>query len=170
VNDRTGSVSRLYTDFESLDKSPFMQELIAGTGAVLMGKHTFAMAKDPDWYAGNYEFQLPIFVVTNRPPEKLPKQTDQLKFTFVTEGLEIAVRQAQAAAGAKQVTVVGGPSLAQQLLRAGMVDELQIAVMPVLLGKGLRLFENLENLEISLDKTRVVETAARTDIWFRVIR
>jgi dihydrofolate reductase len=135
-----------------------------------MGKRTFEMSEDPDWYVGNYEFQVPTFVVCEEAPAKVPKQTAELTFTFVTDGLESAIRQAKIAAGEKQVTVVGGPSIGQQLLRAGLVDELRIGIMPVLLGKGLQLFEHLDDLPVSLEKIRVQETGPRTDIWFKVGR
>ena len=76
VNDEHGAVDLLYPDFAALDNSDLMKELIGNTGAVVMGKRTFEMPDDPDWYAGNYEFQRPIFVVTNQPPSKQPKQTE----------------------------------------------------------------------------------------------
>jgi len=68
VNDDHGSVELLYPDFASLDDSDLMKELIDSTGAVLMGKRTFEMPADSDWYAGHYEFQRPIYVVTKQPP------------------------------------------------------------------------------------------------------
>ena len=81
-----------------------------------MGRHTYAMADDPDTYVGNYEFQVPIFVLTKHAPKRLPKQSDQLTFTFVTDGID-AIAQAKAAGGDKDVTVVGGPSVIQQCVR-----------------------------------------------------
>ncbi|HYN18044.1 MAG TPA: dihydrofolate reductase family protein, partial [Actinomycetes bacterium] len=69
VADRSGSAERLYPDLASLRDTAYMHELIDQTGAVLMGMRTFEMADDPDWYVGNYEFQVPIFVVTHQPPE-----------------------------------------------------------------------------------------------------
>src|SRR6185436_16755984 len=84
VEDRDGSVGRLYPDMEAMHESEALKELIATTGAVVMGRKAFAMG-DPDWYAGNYEFQAPIFVLTHHPPEKMPKQDDKLTFTFVTD-------------------------------------------------------------------------------------
>ncbi len=78
VNDRSGSVAALYSDFESFRDFEPMQEAIQKTGAVVMGKHAFAMAEDPDLYADNYEFQVPIFVVTHEIPNKQPKETDKL--------------------------------------------------------------------------------------------
>ena len=97
---------------------------------------------DPDSFVGNYEFQVPIFVLTHHPPSVAPKQDEHLTFTFVTDGVESAVAQAKAAARDKAVQVVGGVSIAQQLLDAGLVDELHVDIMPVFLGIGLRSFES----------------------------
>lgn len=85
-------------------------DAIKNTGAVVMGKHAYEMANDPDWYAGNYEFQTPIFLQTHTTPEKHPKETEKLTFTFVTDGIENAIAQAKAAAGEKDVQVIGGAS------------------------------------------------------------
>jgi dihydrofolate reductase len=126
------------------------------------------MAEDPDWYVGNYEFQVPIFVLTHEPPHVVPKQDEHLTFTFVTDGIESAVAQASAAAGDKAVQVVGGVSVIQQLLRAGLVDELRLDVMPVLLGAGLRLFENAGLEHLKLEKIGLQEVGARTTLRFRV--
>jgi len=98
MNDRNGSVAKLYPDFAEMLESEMLKEAIRATGAVVMGRHTFDMAEDPDWYADNYEFQVPIFVLTTHPPEKMPRQTEKLTFTFVTDGVERAIMQAKAAA------------------------------------------------------------------------
>src|SRR5436309_11015121 len=95
---------------------------IEATRAVLMGKRAFEMG-DRDSYVGNYEFQVPIFVVTHQPPQIPPKQDERLTFTFVTDGVESAVAQARTAAGDKVVQVIGGANVIHQLLRAGLVDE-----------------------------------------------
>src|SRR5215204_1989858 len=141
VADADGKVDRLYADLAELRRTPSMEATIAATGAVLLGRRTFEMG-DPDSYVGNYEFQVPIFVLTHEPPPVAPKQDEHLTFTFVTDGIESAVAKAIAAAGDKAVQVVGGVDVAQQLLRAGLADELRIDVMPVLLGAGRRFFEN----------------------------
>lgn len=169
VNDRDGSVSALYSDFETMLDSEPMRESLRETGAVVMGRHAYAMAEDPDWYAGNYEFQVPIFVLTHDIPRKHPKETGQLKFTFVTDGVESAIRQAKAAAGEKDVTVIGGASTIQQCIRAGVVDVLHIDIMPVLLGDGLRLFGGGESVQ--LERLAVMALpGGRTHLKFRVIK
>ena len=168
VADPSGSARRLYTDLAELRRSAYMEAAIEETGAVLMGRRTFEMG-DPDSYVGNYEFQVPIFVLTQHPPETPPKQDERLTFTFVTDGLVSAVEQARAAAGGKAVQVVGGASVVQQLLRARLVDELRVDVMPVLLGGGLRLIENIDPEGVQLEKSDVQDLGPRTSLGFRVV-
>ena len=164
VSDANGSVAQLYPDLAALQGTPYMNAEIERTGAVLMGRRTFEMG-DPDSYVGNYEFQVPIVVLTHRPPATAPKQDERLTFTF-SDDLASALDEAKAAAGDCAVQVVGGASVIQQLLRAGLVDELRVDVMPVILGGGLRLLENLEH--VRLEKTNVDEVGARTSLAFRV--
>jgi dihydrofolate reductase len=168
--DAEGSAGVLYTDLEQLQDSAYMKAMQAETGAVLMGRRTFEMAGDPDSYADTYELQVPLFVVTHRPPETAPKRNERLFFTFVTDGVESAVAQASAAAGDKAVQVVGGADLNRQLLAAGLADELRIDVMPVLLGGGRRLFDGLPPGSVRLEKIGVEEAGARTSLNFRVLR
>lgn len=164
VTDSNGSVSQLYPDPEALQATPYMNSETERTGAVLMGRRTFEMG-DPVSYVGNYEFQVPIFVLTHHAPRNTPKQDERLTFTFCDD-LGSAVEQAKAAAGDRAVQAVGGASVIQQLLRAGSVDELRVDAMPVLLGGGLRLFENVER--VRLEKIQVEEVGARTSLAFRV--
>jgi dihydrofolate reductase len=98
VADAQGSASRLYPDLADLQETDYMNAAIEETGAVVMGRRTFEMA-DPDSYVGNYEFQVPIFVVTHHPPAVAPKQDEHLTFTFVSDGIESAIDQAKRAAG-----------------------------------------------------------------------
>ena len=169
INDRNGSVASLYPDLADLRNTEPLQEAIQNTGAVVMGRNAFAMAEDPDFYAGNYEFQVPIFVLTHKPPKKHPKETEDLTFTFVTDGIESAITQAKDAARDKDVTIIGGASVAQQSLRAGLVDELEVDVMPVLLGGGRRMFEDVDANQPQLERLRVMELpGGRTHLKFRV--
>jgi dihydrofolate reductase len=168
MNDRHGDVSRLYPDLPALRSIAMLQEEIRMTGAVVMGRHAYDMAGGD---LTDYEYQVPIFVLTHHIPEQVPKgQNDQLMVTFVTDGIQRAIEQAQAAAGDKQVTVVGGANTAQQCLRAGLVDEIHIGIVPVLLGEGLRFFEPGANEQLELERTRVFASPTRTDVWFRVVK
>jgi dihydrofolate reductase len=169
VTDPAGGVERLYSDLGDLRGTDYMNAMIAETGAVLMGRRSFEMADDPDWYADGYEFQVPIFVVTHHPPPVAPKQNDNLVFTFVTDGLESAVGQARATAGEKSVTVVGGVDVIRQLLAAGHVDELRIDVVPVLLGGGRRLFPEGGLEAMRLEPVGVERIGPRTSLRFRVV-
>ena len=133
-----------------------------------MGRHAYNMG-DPDWYADHYEFQVPIFVLTHHIPEKMPRQTERLTFTFVIDGIESAIAKAKEAAGDKNVTVIGGASTFQQCLNAGLCDEIELGIMPVLLGNGLRLFENIQTDRVTLEKMKIINSPSdRTDILFRV--
>jgi dihydrofolate reductase len=138
---RNGDVDRLYPDLGELRETEPLQELMKTTGAVVMGRRAYAMGGS-DGYAADYEFQVPIFVLTHEFPEKVPKQNDRLTFTFVTDGIESAIEQAKAAAGDKYVTVIGGANTTQRCIKAGLLDEIQIGVVPILIGEGLRLFEH----------------------------
>ncbi len=167
VADERGDHGMLYPDSAGLD-GPYMDEVREVTGAALMGRTTFDGADDPDDYAEGYEFQVPIVVLTHRPPAVEPKRNDRLFFTFVTEGVEAAVARAAELAGDRAVTVIGGADLDQQLLAAGPVDELSVDVVPVLLGSGLRLFDQAPRLD--LERLRVVDMGTRTCLRYRVLR
>lgn len=129
INDPNGSVGALYQDLDTLRDTEPLRESIQNTGAVVMGRNSFAMAKDPDSLADNYEYQVPISVLTHKVPKGRPKEIDLLTFTFVTDGIESAIEQAKKAAGDRDVTVIGGASTAQQCLKAGLADELHIDII-----------------------------------------
>lgn len=167
VQDADGSIAALYADFDELMGSAYMQALQEETGAVLMGRRTFDLAEDPDSYAEDYEFQVPIFVVTHTPPPVEPKRNERLWITFVTDGVEAAVKRAVEAAGERNVTFIGGADLFRQLLAAGLVDELTVDVMPVLLGDGVRLFDG--GPPATLEKVSVQEVGVRTCLRYRVV-
>jgi dihydrofolate reductase len=171
INDSNKSVEKLYVDFSELMKAPSFKEMTKNTGAVIMGRNVYEMVDPFTWVNDDYEFQVPIFVLTHTPPEKYPKGNDKLSITFVTDGIESAVSQAKEAAGDKMVQVIGGASTIQQALNSGLCDELGIDIMPVLLGKGLRLFENIDTDKIKLERTTVEgSTTARTSIMFKVTK
>ena len=100
----------------------------------------------------------------------MPKQTEHLTFTFVTDGVESALTQASAAAGDRAVTVVGGASVVQELLNAGLADELRVDVMPVVLGSGVRLLDNVAAERVQLEKLDVQDLGQRTTLRFRFSR
>ena len=170
INDRKGSVEALYPDLASLREIDPLKESIQNTGAVVMGRNSFAMSEDPDWFAGNYEYQVPIFVLTHQPPQKHPRETNDLTFTFVTDGIQSAIEQAKAAAGEKDVNVIGATNTAKQCLEAGLADELHVDVLPVFLGAGLRALEEIDERQIKLERIKAMELpGGRTYLRFRVI-
>lgn len=170
INDRNGSVEVLYPDLAAWRESEPGGESIQNTGAVVMGRNSFAMSEDPDWCAGNYEYQVPIFVLTHEPPKKHLKETGDLTFTFVQDGIESAISQAKAAAGDKEVNVIGATSTAMQCLKAGLADELHVDIMPVFLGVSLRAFEEMDEGRIQLERIKVMEfPGGRTHLRFRIL-
>ena len=165
MSDRDGSLERLYPDLEQLRTTDMLQESMISTGAVVMGRHAYDMAHGD--FTG-YEYQVPIFVLTHRPPEEPAKGTnDKLTLTFVVDSIEAAVEQAKAAAGEKDVTIVGGASTAQQVLNARLFDEIQIGIVPILLGGGLRFFDNETIETLELEQVDIRESPSRIDIRFR---
>jgi dihydrofolate reductase len=171
INDRGGSVESLYPDLAALRETEPLKESMQNTGAVVMGRNSFAMAEDPDSIADNYEYQVPIFVLTHQAPKSHPKENDKLTFTFVTDGIESAIKQAKAAAGIKDVTVIGAATTTQQCIRAGLADELHVDIMPVFLGGGLRAFEEIDERQIQLERIKVMELpGGRTHLRFRIVK
>jgi dihydrofolate reductase len=132
-------------------------------GAMVTGRRTFNIAGA---WGGNPP-GVPCFVVTHTVPREWVKEGSP--FTFVTDGVESAIRQAKKAAGEKNV-VVATASILQQCLTARLVDEIDIDLAPVLLGAGIRLFDNLGTEPINLEITRVVEAPGVTHLRFRVVK
>jgi dihydrofolate reductase len=171
AEDVNGSVGTLYPDLDTLRDTEVLQESIHNTGSVVMAWKEFAMAEDPDWFAGNYEYQVPIFVFTDKTPKMHPKETGRLTFTFVTDGIKSAVRQAKAVAGDKNVTIIGSASTTAQCIRAGLADELHIDIIPIFLKAGFRPFEDIRDKSIKLERIKIIELpAGRTHLRFRFVK
>jgi dihydrofolate reductase len=155
--------------------SDVVEESVSSTGAVLMGRRMFSggagpWADDPNadgWWGDNPPFGVPVFILTHHARETVTKQGGTT-FTFVTEGVEAALAQARAAAGEKDVSVAGGANVVQQVMRAGLLDELQIHIAPLLLGDGVRLFDALGPERPELEITRVIASPAVTHVKYRV--
>lgn len=137
------------------------------TGAVIAGRRTYDTSV-PWWGADGPTgpARRPVFVVSHDVPKDTPKGG---VYSFV-DGIEAALARAKAAAGDKDVTVMGGADIAQQYIRAGLVDEISIHLVPVLFGSGTRLFEHLGNEHIQLETAKVIETAAAIHLRFRVVK
>lgn len=157
--------------------SEILEESLGTKGATLMGRRMFSGGEGPweddpnadGWWGDDPPFHMPVFVLTHHARETVRKQGGT-SFTFVTDGIEAALEQARAAAGDKDVAVAGGASVAQQYLRAGLLDELQIHLVPMLLGGGVRLFDQLGTEQAELEATRVIESPDVTHLRFRVVR
>jgi len=140
-------------------------EIYASTGAVLLGKRMFDVGFEP--WGDPPPFRMPVFVVTHGAREPLPMQGGTT-YTFVTDGIEAALELARAAAGDKNVGIWGGANLMRQYLKAGLLDEMQIHLIPLLLGGGVRLFEDLDPEGIELRRTSLIETPGATHFRFEV--
>ncbi|WP_103351160.1 dihydrofolate reductase family protein [Amycolatopsis sp. CA-128772] len=140
-------------------------KLFDGAGAFVVGRSMFDVGVDP--WGDDGTFKKPVFVVTNRPHEPVVK--GPTTFTFVTGGPEAALQQAKAAAGAENVVLMGGGTTLRQFLRAGLVDELRLHVVPLLFGAGVRLFDAEVSEHVRLERTAVRETPNATHLTFRVL-
>lgn len=142
-------------------------------GAHIMGRNMFGGGSgewDPEWkgwWGDNPPYRHDVFVLTHHPREPLPMEGGTT-FYFVTDGIESALKQAKASAGGMDVLVAGGAETAQQYLAAGLVDEVTLHVVPVLLGSGARLLDNLGSAK--LEQVRSVEGPGVTHIKYRVVK
>ena len=144
-----------------------------GIGATVMGRNMFGPVRGPwpderwtGWWGEDPPFHHPVFVLTHhpRPPLSMAGGTT---FTFVTDGPEAALEQAFVAAGGQDVRLGGGPATVQAYLRAGLVDELHVAVVPVLLGGGERLFDHLGGAPVGLECAEFLGSARAAHAVFR---
>ena len=137
------------------------KETYAWIGAYVMGRRMFDEGEvgwpDPP------PFRAPVFVLTHHAREPWVRQGGTT-FTFVTDGIKSALEQARAAAGDKDVRIAGGANTVQQFIQAGLVDELQIHLAPVLLGDGVRLFDHIDPKHIELENTRVIDSPKVTHL------
>lgn len=153
--------------------SPVVREAFGNVGAEIMGRGKFGPAsrgpwgEDPwrGWWGENPPFRKPVFVLTNH--ERKPLTLADTTFTFVTDGIQSALKQARAAAGDKDVFIGGGANTINEYLAAGLIDELELDVVPILLGGGARLFEGV-GPNVKLEPIRVVEGPGVTHLKYRV--
>jgi len=121
------------------------------------------------WWGDDPPFHHAVFVLTHHARESVTMQGGTT-FTYITAGIDAALEQARAAAGDKDVALAGGANAVQQYLKAGLLDELQIHLVPVLLGGGVRLLDNLGSEPPVLECTRVIDSANVTHLSYRVVR
>jgi dihydrofolate reductase len=151
--------------------TPIAEGILAGAGATIIGRNMFGggpgpWGEDPwkGYWGDEPPYHHPVFVLTRHPRE--PLELQGTTFYFVTEGIESALEQARAAAGEKDVSLGGGASVVQQYLAAGLLDEVLISIVPVFLGGGARLFDNLGDSLPRLEQVQTVEAPGVTHIRY----
>jgi dihydrofolate reductase len=152
-----------------------MEEAQRNVGATVMGRDMFGGGPGPwpddppwsGWWGDNPPFHTPVFVLTHHPRAPL-EMAGGTTFHFVTDGIESALQQARQVAGNQDVVLGGGASVVQQYLAAGLVDEFDLAIVPILLGDGTRLMENLGDLRI--EQVRAIEAPGVTHVKYCVLR
>jgi len=144
-----------------------LREAYEHVGAFIMGRRMFAEGEigwpDPP------PFQAPVFVLTNHGREPWIREGGTT-FTFVTDGIERALEQAREAAGETDVRISGGANTIDQFVKAGLVDEVQFHLAPVILGRGVRLFKNVGEEGLDLEKIRLVDSPGVTHVSFRIAK
>ncbi len=150
--------------------TPLIEDVLANVGATIMGRGMFGGGPGPwgewdGWWDDEPPFHHPVFVLTHHPREPLVKENGTT-FHFVTDGIESALAQALDAAGGADVSIGGGAEVAQQYLAAGLVDELCLSVVPVLLGGGTRLLENVAS-DVALEQLGAVQAPGVTHLLYR---
>jgi dihydrofolate reductase len=158
------------------ESTAVIEESLENVGATVMGRNMFGGGPGPwgadpwnGWWGDDPPFHTPVFVLTHHPREPLEMEGGTT-FTFVTDGIESALEQAKEAAGGKDVSLGGGADVAQQYLKAGLIDEMQITIAPLLLGGGTRLLDNLEGAEVELEPVRVIGAPEVAHLKYRVVK
>ena len=155
--------------------SDVVAEPLETQGAVIMGRRMFSGGAGPweddpkadGWWGDDPPFRVPVFVLTHHARETVVKDGGTT-YTFVTEGPEAALEQARAAAGDQDVAIAGGANVIQQYLRAGLVDDFQIHIAPVLLGGGVKLFEDVGGVRVEI--AQVIDSPAAAHVKYRVVK
>ena len=143
---------------------PVIDELIETTGAIVIGRGAYRTGEDSGGWDGT-PYAVPHFVITHQPPAPLPGRT--VEFIFVTDGVAAAIDAAKGAAGNRYATIGGGADIARQALAASLVDELQLHVVPILVGDGIRLFDNFDR-GWQLSRIRVIDGPTVTHLRYRI--
>ena len=145
-------------------------------GATVMGRNMFGGGPGPwgddewmGWWGDDPPYHHPVFVITHHPRESV-EMKGGTTFHFVTDGVESALDQAKKAADGKDVCLFGGANVAQQYLAAGLLDEMNISLVPLLLRDGERLLDNLGDADVALEQVRAVEAPGVTHIKYRVAK
>jgi len=151
----------------STETEAYEVEKFKPMGAGIVGRRMLDLGIGP--WGENPTFHMPIFVLSHDAHQPITKQGGTT-YTFVTEGIESTLKQAKEAAGGKDIMLLGGANAAQQYLKAGLLDEIHLHLVPILLGEGIRLFENTGTKQIKLEQISVIEEPGVTHFRFRVLR
>jgi dihydrofolate reductase len=153
-----------------------MEEAVENIGAGVMGRNMFGPPEGGDWsdeewtgwWGDDPPYHYPVFILTHHPRDPVEMEGGTT-FHFVTDGIESALDQARDAAGRKDVMLYGGAQVINQYLAAGLLDELELHVVPLLLGGGARLFDDLGTAEVRLEQVRAVEAPGVTHLKYKVV-
>lgn len=151
----------------STEAEAYEVEKFKPMGAGIVGRRMLDLGIGP--WGENPTFHMPIFVLSHETRKPITKQGGTTYY-FVTEGIESALRQAEEAADGKAIMMLGGANAAQQYLKAGLLDEIHLHLVPVLLGEGIRLFENIGTEQIKLEQMSVTEAPGVTHFQFRLVK
>jgi dihydrofolate reductase len=153
-----------------------VSDMMDGMGATIMGRNMFGPIRgewgDSDWkgwWGDEPPYHCPVFVLTHYAHDPIEMEGGTT-FNFVTDGIQSAYAQAEAAAGGRDISIAGGASCARQAIAAGLVDEIDLQISPVILGSGERLFDGLEAGKPALELARVLEAPGVVHLRYRVIR
>jgi dihydrofolate reductase len=180
----TASVRKLLFGQEGGDtglSDAIFRERVQNIGAVVMGRNMFGGGPGPwggkqwgdgrwdGWWGEEPPYHCPVFVLTHHAREPLPMKGGTT-FYFITDGIESAMKKAKAVAGKQDVNVGGGAQAVQQALRAGLLDELELHLVPMLLGAGERLFDTVTGAHVKMEQIRVMEDKGVTHLKYRIAR
>jgi dihydrofolate reductase len=157
------------------ESTPVIEESWANVGASVMGRNMFGPVRGAwgdeqwtGWWGDNPPYHHPVFVLTHHRRDPVEMEGGTI-FHFVADGIESALEQARKAAGGKDVMLWGGAQVARQYLAAGLLDELELHVVPVLLGGGARLLDDLGDADVRFEQIRAVEAPGVTHLKYRVV-
>jgi dihydrofolate reductase len=158
------------------ESARIVEEARENVGAGVMGRNMFGPVQGgawdeqwTGWWGDNPPYHYPVFVLTHHPREPVEMEGGTT-FHFVTDGIESALERAREAAGDKDIMLWGGGQVVQQYLAAGLLDELELHVAPVVLGDGARIFDNLRDAAVKLEQVRAVEAPGVTHLRYRVVK
>jgi len=151
----------------SNETAAVVEQGIKTTGTIIMGRRSYDIGAAQNGFADN-PYQVPKFILSHTIPQSVPNGAET--FIFVTDGIDSLIQQAKISAGDKDVVIGGGSNTAQQFLKHGYVDEIQIHLVPRLIGKGIRLFDFMDDIHIKLERINVIDAPDVTHLSFSIFK